>query len=184
MPSRDPFANFERIRREMDELFGDVLDRTGIAPDRGFTPRVDVCYGGDPPRALIKVDLAGVDPDSVAIELRGRELLIAGERHTAEPGNPLYEQVEIEQGPFRRAVELGAEVEVDRAEANYEDGMLRIEIPLQRREQAVRRVPVGGQGEVIEGRPTERELAEGEPEEARARGRRRDATRRRGGERR
>ena len=29
---RDLFANFERMRREMDELFGDVFDRTGFAP--------------------------------------------------------------------------------------------------------------------------------------------------------
>ena len=28
---RDLFANFERMRREMDELFGDVLDRSGLA---------------------------------------------------------------------------------------------------------------------------------------------------------
>ena len=31
-PERDLFANFERMRREMDELFGDVFDRTGLAP--------------------------------------------------------------------------------------------------------------------------------------------------------
>nr|MBA2319162.1 Hsp20/alpha crystallin family protein [Euzebyales bacterium] len=28
----DLFANFERMRREMDELFGDVFDRTRLAP--------------------------------------------------------------------------------------------------------------------------------------------------------
>ena len=42
-PERDLFANFERMRREMDELFGDVFDR-GLAPRRrgGFVPAVDV----------------------------------------------------------------------------------------------------------------------------------------------
>ena len=39
-PERDLFANFERMRREMDELFGDVFDRTGLAPAKrgGFSP--------------------------------------------------------------------------------------------------------------------------------------------------
>ena len=48
---RDLFANFERMRREMDALFGDVVDRS-LTPRRGgFSPRVDVFYAPDPPRA-------------------------------------------------------------------------------------------------------------------------------------
>jgi HSP20 family protein len=60
---RDLFANFERMRREMDELFGDVLDR-GLAPRRrgGFSPAVDVYYASDPPRAVVRADLPGIDP--------------------------------------------------------------------------------------------------------------------------
>ena len=47
-PKRDLFANFERMRREMDELFGDAFDRTGLAPARrgGFSPAVDVAREG------------------------------------------------------------------------------------------------------------------------------------------
>ena len=54
---RDLFANFERMRREMDELFGDVLERRRGLRGRGFSPRVDVYYTDDPPRAVVKVDL-------------------------------------------------------------------------------------------------------------------------------
>ena len=142
MSRRDPFANFERIRREMDELFGDVLDRTGMAPRRGFVPRVDVFYCGDPPRAIVKVELAGVDPDAVAIELRGRQLLVAGERRPDSQRDPLYQQMEIERGPFRRVVELGADVEAEAASATYHDGILRVELPLAEPEDRTRRVPI------------------------------------------
>ncbi len=39
MPERDLFANFERMRREVDELFGDVFERTGLSRRRaGFSP--------------------------------------------------------------------------------------------------------------------------------------------------
>src|SRR5919198_368455 len=82
MPSeRDLFANFERMRREMDELFGDVFDRR-LTPRRhdGFMPAVDVYYAGDPPRAVVRADLAGIDPAEVELEIRGRELVIAGAR--------------------------------------------------------------------------------------------------------
>ncbi len=143
---RDPFASFERMRREIDELFGDVFERSGFAPRRGFSPRVDVYYCGDPPKAVIKVDLAGVNIDEVGLEIRGRQLLISGERVTQDAEGRLYQQIEIEQGPFRRVVELGADVDSENAQATYEDGVLRIEIPLVRHDEAVRRVRIEGQG--------------------------------------
>ena len=58
----------------------------------------------------------------------------------------VYQQVEIERGPFRRVVELGADVRGQEAKAVYEDGMLRIELPLVH-ELAVRTVPVGELGD-------------------------------------
>ena len=73
----DPFANFERMRRDIDELFGDVFERAGFAPRRAFSPNIDVYYCGHPPRAIVKADLAGVDIDDVAIEIRGRQVVIS-----------------------------------------------------------------------------------------------------------
>ena len=142
---RDLFANFERMRREMDELFGDVFEsRRGIR-GRGFSPRVDIYYVDDPPRAVVKVDLAAVDPSDVGLEIRGRQLMIAGERRPTEAGGRLYQQIEIEHGPFRRVVELGADVVADQATASYADGVLQVEIPLAAPDESVRRVPISGQ---------------------------------------
>jgi HSP20 family protein len=139
---RDLFANFERMRREMDELFGDVFERRRGLRGRGFSPRVDVYYVDNPPRAVVKVDLAAVDPGDVALEIRGRQLMIAGERRPTEGGGRLYQQIEIEHGPFRRVVELGADVVADQANASYVDGVLQVEIPLAAPDQSVRRVPI------------------------------------------
>ena len=139
---RDLFANFERMRREIDELFGDVFERTGLARGRGFSPRVDVYYADEPPRAVVTADLAGVDVEDVALEIRGRQLIIAGRRRPSDAAGRLYQQIEIESGPFRRAVELGADVRAEQAKASYEDGMLRVEVPLARPEQTVRRVRI------------------------------------------
>ena len=146
-PERDLFANFERMRREIDELFGDVFERSGFGPGRAFTPEVDVYYCGQPPRAIVKAELAGVDIDEVSLEIRGRQLIIAGERRAQEAGGRLYQQIEIAHGPFRRVVELGADVEAEKAAASYEDGILRVEIPLVQQEDATRRIPIEGRGE-------------------------------------
>jgi HSP20 family protein len=138
---RDLFANFERMRRQMDELF----DR-GFAPQRrgGFSPAVDVYYENDPPRAIVRADLAGIDPAQVSLEVRGRELHLSGQRETDAPSDDrVYQQMEIERGAFRRVVPLGAEVDADAADAAYEDGILTVELPLSR-PSVPRTVPIRG----------------------------------------
>ena len=144
-PDRDLFANFERMRREIDELFGDVFERTGFR-GRGFSPSVDVFYADDPPRAFVKADLAGVRADDLSLEIRGRQLVLSGQRRAEQEEGRLYQQIEIEHGPFRRTVELGADVVADEARASYDDGILLVEIPLARREESPRRVPIEESG--------------------------------------
>jgi HSP20 family protein len=132
---RDPFANFERVRRQIDELFGDVWTRAGLRNPRqvGFTPRVDVYYCGDPPKAVIKADLAGVDSNDLNIEVRGRVLVISGERKASETEGRVYQQLEVEHGRFRREIQLGADVDAEAARATYDDGILRVELPISQR---------------------------------------------------
>jgi HSP20 family protein len=143
---RDLFANFERMRREMDELFGDVLDR-GLAPRRrgGFSPAVDVYYASDPPRAVVRADLPGIDPNAVQLEIQGRELVLSGHREAEGPpaDDRVYQQLEIERGPFRRVISLGAEVDAEAADASYEDGILTVELPLSQPARS-RTVPIRG----------------------------------------
>jgi len=142
---KDLFANFERMRREIDELFGDVFGRSALVRQTGFTPHVDVAYVGDPPRSvLIQAELAGVDPNHVALEIRGRRLIIAGERRGVDTTDALYQQVEIEHGPFRREIELGIDVDPDKARAAYDNGILRVEVPVALPEERVRSIPVTG----------------------------------------
>jgi HSP20 family protein len=144
MPHRDLFADFARMRREMDQVMGDTWSRTRYVTRRssGFSPNVDVYYCGDPQRAIVKVDLAGVELSQVGIEVSGRHLAITGERHVQETEGRVYQQIEIPSGQFRRVVELQVEVDADRASATYEEGILRIDLPLRDPNETSRRVPI------------------------------------------
>jgi HSP20 family protein len=104
---------------------------------------VDVFYTGDPPRAVVRADLAGVDPNEVQLEIRGRELVLSGSRAPQGGEDRVYQQLEIEHGPFRRVVSLGADVDAEAADARYEDGILTVELPLAR-PGAARTVPIRG----------------------------------------
>ena len=130
---RDLLVNFERMRREMDELFGDVWGE-GWWPGRkasGFSPRVDVYYcSDDVPKAIVKAELPGVRMEEISLEISGRELVISGERPVQETEGRVYQQLEIEAGTFRRLVELNADVVADQARATFEDGVLRVELPI------------------------------------------------------
>jgi HSP20 family protein len=142
---RDLVVNFERMRREMDELFGDVWGERGPWSGRtqvGFSPPIDVYYCGEPVKAIVKVELAGVDLDTVGLEVVGRELVVSGERAFQETEGRVYQQLEIEAGPFRRIVELSADVVAEEAKATYDDGILRVELPLRAMGSTSRRVPI------------------------------------------
>jgi HSP20 family protein len=148
----DKFTKFERMRREIDDLFDDVWERAGF-PRRqraGFRPRVDVYYAGDPTRAVVKADLAGIDIESLNLEVRGRVLIISGERQARESEGRVYQQLEIEHGPFTREIPLGTDVDQERASATYEDGILRIELPVRERSAPPRRVPEASRRRVRE----------------------------------
>ncbi len=142
---RDLLVNFERMRREMDELFGDVWGE-GWWPGRkasGFSPRVDVYYcNDDVPKAIVKAELPGVHMEEISLEISGRELVISGERAVQETEGRVYQQLEIEAGAFRRLVKLNADVVADQARATFEDGVLRVELPIASTAGTARRVPI------------------------------------------
>ncbi|HZA59753.1 MAG TPA: Hsp20/alpha crystallin family protein [Solirubrobacterales bacterium] len=148
---RDPFADFARMRRDMDALLGDFWNESGYRarrPQTAFIPRLDLYYCGEdaPERAVIKMELPGVDVDAVSIEVQGRTLIVSGERPVRETEGRTYQQVELPSGPFRRVVELSVDVAADEAQATYEDGLLRIELPV-RTQRGARQVPIERAGE-------------------------------------
>ena len=130
MPRRDLYVDWSRTRY--------VTRRSS-----GFSPNVDVYYCGEPQRAIVKVDLAGVELSEVGIEVSGRHLAVVGERHVQETEGRVYQQIEIPSGHFRRVVEFQVEVDAEAASATYDDGILRIELPLRDQGETTRRVPIG-----------------------------------------
>jgi HSP20 family protein len=91
---------------------------------------------------VVKVDLAGVDLTEIGIEVSGRQLAVVGRRALQETEGRVYQQIEIPSGPFRRVVELQVEVDGNRSVANYEDGLLTIELPLRDPQETTHQVPI------------------------------------------
>jgi HSP20 family protein len=109
-------------------------------PNENWTPNVnlyetDVAY-------LVCVDLAGVEKDKIDLEVLEGRLTLRGNRSVptwSDVGGIDLQTVrvrmhlmEIDHGPFARDVELPQDVQRDRIDARYKDGMLWIELPKKR----------------------------------------------------
>jgi HSP20 family protein len=114
----------EALRRRLTTQFGPA----------GFQPPVDVFAAGDPPHTLgVRVEIAGLDTDSVAIHLDGRLLTIAGQRPPGHRQRVSYQHMEIDYGPFERRIELPADVDAGGASAEYSSGFLTVTLPIAQR---------------------------------------------------
>ena len=102
-----------------------------VGAHRGFRPAAD-CYR--PAEALtIVLERPGVDPASIQVVAGERALVMAGTRERPRVDGQVFQQMELEYGPFRREISLGEDIDVDGAEASYEHGMLTVRLPLAQR---------------------------------------------------
>jgi HSP20 family protein len=78
----------------------------------------------------IAVELPGMKPEEVKVEMHGGALWITGEkRDEKEEKGKTFHQVERRYGAFRRVFALPAEVEEGKVEAKFLDGVLRVTLP-------------------------------------------------------
>jgi HSP20 family protein len=127
----------DKLQEEIEELFADLWQVPRFSGLRhGFRPNVDCFHTDDPHVLTIVVELPGVDPQSVRIVVGEREVLIAGERTRPRMPGRVYQQMEIEYGTFQRRVGLTEHVDPERANAQFELGVLTIELPVAEHEQA------------------------------------------------
>jgi HSP20 family protein len=121
----------DKLQEEIEELFADLWQVPRFSGIRhGFRPNVD-CFHTDDPHALtVVVELPGVEPQSVRVVVGERVLIIAGERKRPKVPGRVYQQMEIEVGPFQRQVRLAEDVDPGRATASLEHGVLTIELPV------------------------------------------------------
>jgi HSP20 family protein len=140
MPRR---RDIDRLQSEIEELFSDLWQVPRYSGIRaGLRPQVDCFRTDEPPLLTVVVELAGIDPASLRIELAERRLSVSGERPRPRGDGRRYQQMEIEYGPFERHVQLAEAVDVDAATAVYEAGMLTITLPLAARSPRRERVRI------------------------------------------
>ncbi len=120
------------LQGEIQELIADLWQLPRIAGLRqGFRPPTDCYRTADPPELVVVLDLAGIEPSDVRVDVVGSTLLVSGQRRRPPTADrPSFRQMEIDYGYFERQVSLEDDLDVEGARARYEKGLLRIVIPV------------------------------------------------------
>jgi HSP20 family protein len=127
------FDDLRRMQQEMEEMFTPRGWPAGIrSVARGTYPPINV--GATSERVDVYLFAAGLDPKTLDISLQQNLLTVAGERNAQTPENAEYYRQERFSGAFKRVISLPEDVDPDKVDARYEDGILHIAI--QRREVA------------------------------------------------
>ena len=129
----NPFAEFERLSSEIEEMFFRFYGgpRLRVMKGGSFQPLADVYYVKETNSVIVKLEIAGIAPGDARLTVQDKTLIIEGSRLDPEQdGRKVYQQMEIDYGHFRRKIMLPVTVDADNARASYQDGFLTIEMPV------------------------------------------------------
>jgi HSP20 family protein len=122
-----PFRELEEWERRFDDLFGRSLWRLPVE-ERGWMPAVDVFEKED--RFVVKAELPGMKEDDIDVSAVGDTLSIKGEKKTeTEIQEEGYYRCERGYGSFYRSIPIPSNVDANKIEASFEDGVLEVALP-------------------------------------------------------
>ena len=122
------FSELDRMRRDMDRLFGGLSGRSFREPMAGVFPLTNVTEDNN--NYYVRAELPGIKGEDLDISVTGEGLSISGERKIpAEGDNVRYHRREREAGSFSRMIGLPGEVDSDKVDAGLKDGILTITVP-------------------------------------------------------
>jgi HSP20 family protein len=116
----DPFREFDRLTQQ-------VLGNTGVLA-RPAAMQMDAYRVGDD--LVVHVDLPGVDPETIDLDVERNVLSIRAERKTPAPEDAEVIVAERQSGAFGRQLFLGDTLDTERIDASYDAGVLTLRIPV------------------------------------------------------
>jgi HSP20 family protein len=121
----------DKLQREMNRMIDSAITNRLI--DRPLNshdfPAMNVWTKADAGQ-VITAEIPGMNVDDLDIKVVGETLTISGSRQApVDDENIRYHRQERGYGSFTRTIQLPFAIEVDKAEANYEKGVLKVWLP-------------------------------------------------------
>ncbi len=125
---RKPMNEVMTLREAMDRLFDDAFTRPLGLSNLSDVPAIDMYQTRD--NVIVKASLPGLKPEDVKISVTANMLSLSGEfKEETEQKDATYHLREQRFGSFERSVTLPTDVETEKANADFENGVLTVTLP-------------------------------------------------------
>ena len=129
-----PFQELTSLQRQMNRLFESFGGRTSLTPFEEdlsaweLGPPVDIIE--DEQKLTFKVEVPGIEEKDIKVEVENNVLTVRGERKLEKDiKEENFRRMERHYGAFARSFSLPPSVDAEKIEANYNDGVLAIQMP-------------------------------------------------------
>lgn len=121
--------SFAELETEFPKWMTEFLTpETGVFGKFDFLPEVNVAETEN--TLEVTMELAGMKPEDVKVEILEGRLWISGEKkEEQEEKGKTYHRIERKTGQFRRVLPLPGKVEAEKVDAQMTDGVLKIVLP-------------------------------------------------------
>jgi HSP20 family protein len=136
----NPFSLMRRMTEELDRSFGQS-ERAQASTGAVWAPAIEVSERDG--KCVVRVELAGLKPEDVKLEITDDALVLQGERKVErEEDRGGIHRTEIRYGQFYRVVPLPEGAEADQVEAKFNHGVLEVTIPVSEPQSQRREIPI------------------------------------------
>ena len=122
------------LQREMNRLFEDFYGDIDLSPSRvfekpmRFTPSIDIKETDK--NITVTAELPGMEQKDISVSLKEDCIILAGERkEEKKEEDEQYFHREMSYGSFRRIIPLAANIDRDKVDAEFKNGVLHITLP-------------------------------------------------------
>jgi len=128
------FDDLDQFERQMDQMLHAFFPHQHRSRPRTWRPPTDVYETDD--AVIVKIEIAGMNPDDISISFVDRELVVRGNRRDVDE-KLSYHCMEIPYGEFHTEIFLPGVYDEDRIDAKYVHGFLYIILPKSKQEHRV-----------------------------------------------
>ncbi|NIP31518.1 MAG: Hsp20 family protein [Candidatus Dadabacteria bacterium] len=116
------------VLKEFNDKFGNVLDVETDPKSRSWNPKINVAENEK--SYVVTAEVPGVDKDKIDIDIKDNTLTIKGEKSfEKKEEKENYLRIERSYGKFQRSFYLDENVDREKIDAKYKDGVLEIILP-------------------------------------------------------
>jgi HSP20 family protein len=126
-----PFREMEILHRQMDRIFDDFLSSSFFDTSPNvLLPKPTIELRDNPDNLTLRAEIPGANSDNLEVQVTQQAVMITGEIRDDNQANKRgFYHSEIRYGKFQRIINLPVNIENERVNAEFKNGILTLILP-------------------------------------------------------